>query len=136
MKNIQRFYLIMSLIYVVVMSLVLIPVTAKAEGGVKSSVVLEACRYVANGGQDWEMAEGYCLGIIEGIEFVNTISIGSGGLGICWPEGSTKIQALKVIVKTLDEEPESLHKPFAGMAYASLMRIWPCDPNWMNGGAE
>jgi hypothetical protein len=44
----------------------------------------------------------------------------------CLPQGVTTGQALKVLVKYMDDHPEQLHEKTAWVAAKALHEAWPC----------
>jgi hypothetical protein len=96
----------------------------------------ENCRYaVSESDADHITARaGLCIGFIDGFqqfEQIMDIAMGAraanlGSRLICVPDGVTNGQAVKVVVRYLDQHPESLHK-FAGLlVYEALTDAFPC----------
>jgi hypothetical protein len=69
------------------------------------------------GTRDDAFNAGRCSGIVETL-------IGSGAL--CLPEGVTFGQAIRVVVKYIDDRPARMHEHFTALALEALQAVWPC----------
>jgi hypothetical protein len=61
---------------------------------------------------------GMCVGIVNGINFTD--------LGVCPPAGATSEQAVRVVVKYIDDRPAKLNENFKTLALEALRVAWPC----------
>jgi hypothetical protein len=61
---------------------------------------------------------GACMGFVAGIAMVDT--------SLCLPPELTTDQMLRVVVKYIDERPQSMHHPFAVLVQQALATAWPC----------
>jgi hypothetical protein len=59
-----------------------------------------------------------CGGVVEGIIFATTAA--------CVPRTVTNNQAVRVVVKYIDDRPARLHENFKALAEEALMAAWPC----------
>lgn len=66
---------------------------------------------------------GYCAGVTEAL-----ISMGKWNslVPICQPTGSNVGQAIRVVLKFMDDEPGSTQKTFVLIAGLALAKAWPC----------
>jgi Rap1a immunity proteins len=61
---------------------------------------------------------GYCMGIVEALGYRNAM--------ICAPKGATNEQAIRVVVKYIDDQPARLNENFKVLALEALQAAWPC----------
>lgn len=67
---------------------------------------------------------GYCVGLVSGI--AETI-IGSDNPTACFPKSSvTREQAVRVVVKYLNNHPEQLHLSASSLVMVSFEEAFPC----------
>jgi hypothetical protein len=70
-------------------------------------------------------AQGFCAGTVSAIGWLG------GELPpekrFCHPDGVTRDQSARVVVKYLQSHPESLHLDFRDLAIAAFRRAWPCN---------
>jgi hypothetical protein len=59
-----------------------------------------------------------CSGLIEGLIYARTT--------VCLPAGVTSAQAIRIVVKYIDDEPARLHENFKALALEALRAAWPC----------
>jgi|BarGraNGADG00212_1021973.scaffolds.fasta_scaffold150643_1 hypothetical protein len=64
------------------------------------------------------LEQGYCAGVVDGLDFT--------GLGVCAPPSVTVSQAVRVVVKYIDDRPARLNENFKALAYEALQAAWPC----------
>jgi hypothetical protein len=70
---------------------------------------------------------GYCVGIIEGLmQKAQTPAGVQVGLPICGPATSTVGQAVLVVIKYMNDNPQELHESFMKVALHALVKTWPC----------
>ena len=62
--------------------------------------------------------EGRCTGIVKGLLFA--------AFDVCKPARTTQGQAVRVVVKYIDDRPERLHENFKTLAAEALQAAWPC----------
>ena len=65
----------------------------------------------------WYQA-GLCAGYVNGVWDVSD--------KICTPKGSTLGQAIRVVLKYLNDHPERLHEHMAELVVDALRAAWPC----------
>jgi Rap1a immunity proteins len=61
---------------------------------------------------------GFCAGLV--------IGLGSASPNICPESGVTDGQAVRVVVKYIDDRPQRLHEDFRALAVEALRAAWPC----------
>jgi hypothetical protein len=87
-----------------------------------ANYVLPGCRFylqTQSGGTASEALDaGKCAGLIEGIIFATK--------ELCLPVGVTSEQAVRVVVKYLDDKPKLLNADFKLLALGALLATWPC----------
>jgi hypothetical protein len=59
-----------------------------------------------------------CVGLVEGLAYARP--------GICTPPNVTRGQAVRVVVKYIDDRPQRLHEDFRELALEALRAAWPC----------
>lgn len=103
--------------------------------GPEGSALLKACGATlrqADGGQLSEedsiesiFCIGYVSGFLDGMSLTATLT--GGRPNVCLPErGITNDQAIRILVKYLRENPETLHKSGRMSLYISLGKAFPC----------
>jgi hypothetical protein len=96
-----------------------------ALGASTASNDLEACRAAAvHGGIDFKNA--FEVGLRMGIVEATMTNLPLRAVPTCLPQGVTTGQALKVLVKYMDDHPEQLHEKTAWVAAKALHEAWPC----------
>jgi Rap1a immunity proteins len=66
---------------------------------------------------EFYFAAGVCSGIVEGLHYA--------GSGICLPPNVSNEQAVRVVVKFIDDRPERLNEDFRALAVEALKAAWP-----------
>ncbi|WP_371498077.1 Rap1a/Tai family immunity protein [Bradyrhizobium sp.] len=69
-------------------------------------------------------ASGVCLGMISILAAVGTVL--PADRRYCPPPTGTVTQAVRVVVKYLNDHPERLHERFQILAVDGLRAAWPC----------
>jgi len=72
------------------------------------------------------MPAGICLGTIRGILGVNGLYRVTDGPDLFCPPAIEHSQALRIIVKYLNEKPEALHEDGVFLAVVALREAFPC----------
>jgi hypothetical protein len=72
------------------------------------------------------MFQGWCAGSIETLVWMGRATFLPEGNRLCVPEGVTRVQAIRVVVRWLEGHPEQLHQDFQGLAWQALPETWPC----------
>jgi hypothetical protein len=91
-----------------------------AEDPFSANAVMPGCREAENYNSRIHYDRGLCMGIVSGV--VSTLQTST----ICAPPGVTNFQAIRVIVKYIDDRPEKLHQQFFALAIEALRAAWPC----------
>jgi len=93
---------------------------AFAENTVSADSVMVGCRawLLSSTPLELSMRAGFCAGLVEGIGFA--------GVGICFPNGVTNGQIIRVVVKYIDDRPARLNEDFRALALEALRAAWPC----------
>ena len=103
--------------------------------GPEGSALLRACGAAvkqADGGRlsdDETVQSLYCIGYVSGFldAMSVTVSTTGGRQNVCLPQrGITNDQAIRVFVKFLRENPQTLHESGRMSLYISLSRAFPC----------
>jgi hypothetical protein len=71
-----------------------------------------------------DFRQGVCSGEVGAL-----VAVGQGLPGnnrFCFPAGSTRGQAVRIVVAYIDQNPARLHELFATLAIEALHRAWPC----------
>ncbi len=64
--------------------------------------------------------QGVCMGSVA------TLIQLSQSINVCVPRGVTNYQAIRVVTKFLDDNPERLNEEFVGLAIDAMRKGWPC----------
>jgi hypothetical protein len=117
----------------VLMALTIMAVAA-AEGGLASAnQLLPGCRaYLSPRSTSATFSNGFNQGICAGI--VGAIAnMVSGDLGVTgnWrcakvPDGVTGEQAVRVVVRYIEERPNRMHESFEALTLEAILQAWPC----------
>jgi len=67
---------------------------------------------------------GVCIGVVTGV--LETAPFLEPRVRFCPPKMATRDQALRVVVKYLDSNPDKLHEVFTGLVIVALQQAWPC----------
>ena len=72
---------------------------------------------------------GVCLGFVRGFHAGLTFSAEQLGRSppYCMPENATATQAVKIVLKFLEENPEHLNSPAQSLVYVALYIAFPCE---------
>jgi hypothetical protein len=108
------------LILAIAVSLSLTGVSGHAQEDANSANwIMVGCRLaIANGATDHPYRQGVCKGAVA--------AIASVAPGVCVPHGATNDQAMRVVVKNIDNHPERLNQNFYALAAQTLKTAWPC----------
>ena len=88
---------------------------------VSANYVMPGCRELVGGGQRELGLQGLCQGIV-GVMF----NFWRSQLGICFPDGTNVEQAIRVVIRYIDRQPERMHEEFFQLAIEALQQAWPC----------
>jgi Rap1a immunity proteins len=106
----------------IVCSLMLLATPAAARSG---NDLIKACHGVLEN-QKPDAAEAFGQGVCMGT-VATVMQLGPHALNsICPPPNATNYQAVRVVVKFMDDTPERLDGEFVGIAIAALQKAWPC----------
>lgn len=80
--------------------------------------VMQGCRsaLTEKGGDIFQ--QGFCYGVVETLVITRP--------DICPPQGTTRNQAVRIVVHYIDNRPAQLTESFFGLAYQALRIAWPC----------
>ena len=95
--------------------------TAFGQNDLSANTRMPGCRSFLSRNHQTDEEFGYgaqCAGLIEGIAFAAS--------GICPPASATKGQAIRVVVKYIDDRPERQNEDFRALAREALRAAWPC----------
>ena len=66
----------------------------------------------------------FCSGIVSGV--LSSSNIMERRYKFCPPPGVNLLQAMKVLVKFMNDHPDQLHQEVAVLATAAFFNAWPC----------
>jgi Ssp1 endopeptidase immunity protein Rap1a len=66
------------------------------------------------------LMQGNCMGIVAALHYFNK------QLGLCMPNAVTNGQAIRVVLKYIDDRPARTHENFMALAFEALQAAWPC----------
>lgn len=109
------------------------PSTQQPDGlfGDKASELMTKCRnitYLDPGAKGNPVDYSLCIGYITGV--VDGGTVGSGykakTFPVCTPEGATREQLVRVVLKYGDDHPERLHLPAVAFVIEALANAFKC----------
>lgn len=84
-----------------------------------ANYMMPACRaFVASNLDAFTLRQGRCIGIVE--------TLGQFTADVCGPSNVTTEQAIRVVVKYIDDRPARMHENFSLLAREALRAAWPC----------
>ncbi|MDZ7853505.1 MAG: Rap1a/Tai family immunity protein [Halomonas sp.] len=98
--------------------------------------LIVSCELVLDGAQGKKvtnpMAAGWCLGVVSGVrDIISGFTAGGhipSELGVCLPSsGINNGQAIRVVKKYLDNNPQNLHIPASFLVAYALRSAYPCN---------
>lgn len=98
-----------------------------ANAQVSAMSMKDACETVAGTakssakGSDYQ--KGYCTGVVDAI---GSLGSPSSIVPICRPEKSTTRQAVLIVLKYMNDNPNQLHEAFIQIVGWALSEAWPC----------
>jgi hypothetical protein len=100
---------------------------AASEQGFSGNKMLPACKYQLGKIEDANSAykAGECVGAIAAIGSY-ALSFDQGAR-FCPPEEATIDQAIRIVVKFLEQNPARLHLSFFNLAHIAMKEAWPCN---------
>jgi hypothetical protein len=115
----------MKLFLGVLLFLSLAPLSKSAER-FDGNALLAQCKNVDSHPESYEA--GLCSGYVSGVHFGHSFTAVMYKLksSYCMPKDVTFDQTSLVVLKYLNEHPESLHLPAHELVLASLIRAFPC----------
>lgn len=77
------------------------------------------------------MSSSWCIGVVMAARDLSSGFTASGiiqsDMAVCFPEGSVgNEQAIKIVIRYLEDNPHKLHLPASILAYAGLREAFPC----------
>jgi hypothetical protein len=100
--------------------------THSQEDGHSGNALYRGCKAAVDGQVRTDLQKmqgGMCAGT------VNTVIVLMNDIAFCPPKGSSLGQAMKILVKHMDDNPSVLHQELAVLAEQALQRAWPCKAN-------
>jgi hypothetical protein len=108
--------------------------SAGAVAGGDGNELLNACQSMiemsdSDGARGSEYKTGYCVGVISGVTSLTWVInyTFSKGTRLCVPDNMTNIQAARIIVKWLKDNPKYLSNPDGHAAMMALRETYPCN---------
>jgi len=100
-----------------------------SDGNLLLKVCQNALHYIDTNEMRSAMDFGFCMGLIQGVK--NTMSYVSFSLSenekICFPDGLTNVQAARIVVKFLNDNPEILHEEQTFLTLIAFDKAYGCD---------
>jgi len=118
-------------------ALTVMPVPAQDEDVNSANVMLPFCKLTlqqAMRDPTKAMMFGRCVGMVTAYGHMLGLSAKKRELGMVHDtylcaeitNAITPEQAIKVVMKYIEERPEEMHKSFGALATAALIKAWPC----------
>ena len=104
----------------------------------RANYILPGCQDFVNLKQPYTGRQGFCAGMVAGINFVGkdlsavppTYISDSEALMSLYcldiPDKATLPQAIRVVIKYIEARPERMHESFNYLALEALRTAWPC----------
>lgn len=96
--------------------------------------LLNACQSMietsdSNGARGSDYETGYCVGVMNGVTSLSLIinTAFKSGNRLCVPDNVTNIQAARIVVKWLKDNPKYLSYPEGLAALSALKETYPCN---------
>jgi hypothetical protein len=91
--------------------------------------LIENCKEAIKGDSDDFFKSGWCYGFLQGASemFVMAKILGQLPPSYCMPAEVTEKQAVRIVMKYLQNHPEKLHYPRTNLVYRALAQAFPCD---------
>src|SRR5437870_3591848 len=80
--------------------------------------IMPGCRQFIVSNTPFYFLEGNCNGIIETLQFMSP--------DVCAPPGSTLVEAVRIVVRYIDERPDRQQENFRILSLEALSEAWPC----------
>jgi hypothetical protein len=91
--------------------------------------LLNACQQVTNVASSSKtplyFQQGICLGVVAGLMDVGRYL--KPDLAFCPPQGANYVQATRIVVKYMEENPRDLHEHLTVLISFVLRKTWPCE---------
>ena len=102
---------------------------ASHSAGIDGNEVMRSCKVVValdddpsrNQSRLEAFRSGFCLGLMRGI-----VDVGGAAGWICTPSEFQYSQIARVVVRDLEQNPETLHQPGSVLMYSAIRRAYPC----------
>ena len=88
---------------------------------VSANYVMPGCWELVSGSHRELGLQGLCSGIV-GMMF----NFEQLHPGTCFPDGSNVEQAIRVVIRYIDRQPERMHESFVELALEAMREAWPC----------
>jgi len=103
------------------------PAFAQQDLGTGNAMLKHCKAVLADSNTGSRVAKGVCIGNVDAILSLGKILPGASGRGaICAPDGVTRSQALQVVVRYMEKNPQMLQTKFVPLALTALSEAWPC----------
>lgn len=80
--------------------------------------VVQGCRSAIAEKAGDMFRQGFCYGAVEALVITRS--------DICPPHGTTRSQAVRIVVQYIDSHPAQSAESFFGLAWQALRSNWPC----------
>jgi hypothetical protein len=98
---------------------------ASAQASPSANFIIEHCRETSTDpDRTTNLMGAFCMGQVTGLYDAGSFMVSS--MRFCAPKGSTRHQAMRVVLAFLDANPHRLHEPFSALALEAMRKAWPC----------
>ena len=95
--------------------------SASAQPSTSANDTMPGCRAFITDSMRNLLEQGVCAGIIQAMFY-----FGRTRLDVCFPDGVKLAQAVRVVIRYIDQRPERMHERFEALALEALQQAWPC----------
>jgi hypothetical protein len=101
------------------------PLPCLAATGTTGQDLLLGCRTAAEG-RALDFQAGLCLGTIVTVLNLTQQTVVRNEFVVCKDPAASVNQALKVVLRYMEANPQALKKELAGIAVNAMQLVWPC----------
>jgi hypothetical protein len=93
-------------------------------GSATGNQMLEGCQAIVASNREPTFRQGFCLGVVYMLmsdhEYYKGLNL------FCRPANATTGQAIRIVTRFMEENPQNLHLPLEMIATRALHLAWPC----------
>lgn len=101
------------------------PLTARAATGTTGRDLLQGCRTAVEN-RALDFPAGLCLGTVVTVLNITQPSVVGTEFVVCKDPGASVTQALRVVLRYMEANPQVLDKELAAIALNAMQLVWPC----------